>query len=131
MVKCLNRVMVIGYVGRDPEMRYTPGGQAVTSFSVGAVREWTNSEGEHREEAEWFNVMAWSSLAEACKQQLGKGQLVYVEGRLHTRSWRDQEGEKCFRTELVAEGMIVLDGRRDVPETVVAADEGGGQLPVQ
>ena len=131
MVKCLNRVMVIGYVGRDPEMRYTPGGQAVTSFSVGAEREWTNSEGEDREETEWFNVVAWSSLAEACKQQLGKGHLVYVEGRLHTRSWRDREGKKCFRTELVAEDMIVLGSRRDVPETVVATDEGGEQLPVQ
>jgi single-strand DNA-binding protein len=131
MVKCLNRVMVIGYVGRDPEMRYTPGGQAVTSFSVGAVRGWTSSEGEQREETEWFNVVAWGSLAEACKQQLGKGQLVYVEGRLRTRSWRDQEGKKCFRTELVAEDTIVLDGRWDVAETVAAADEDGEQLPVQ
>jgi single-strand DNA-binding protein len=118
-VKCLNKVMVIGYVGRDPEMRYTPGGKPVTSFSVGATRLWTDAEGERREETEWFNVVAWGNLAEICKQYLGKGRHVYVEGRLQTRSWDDQEGKKCFRTELVAREMIMLDS----PKGALEADE--------
>ncbi|MBN1811416.1 MAG: single-stranded DNA-binding protein [Anaerolineae bacterium] len=112
-MKCLNKVMVIGYVGRDPEMRYMPSGKPVTSFSVGATRSWTSSEGERREETEWFNVVTWGNLAEICKQYLSKGRRVYVEGRLQTRSWDDQEGKKCFRTELVAREMIVLDSPRE------------------
>ena len=118
-MKSLNKVMVIGYVGRDPEMRYTPNGKPVTSFSVGATRSWTSSEGERREETEWFNVVAWGNLAEICKQYLSKGRHVYVEGRLQTRSWDDQEGKKCFRTELVAREMIMLDS----PAKVSTADE--------
>jgi single-strand DNA-binding protein len=123
-VKCLNKVMVIGYVGRDPEMRYTPSGKPVTSFSVGATRSWTGSEGEHREETEWFNVVAWGNLAEICKQYLGKGRHVYVEGRLQTRSWDDQEGKKCFRTELVAREMIMLDSPKGAFEVDEASDAG-------
>jgi single-strand DNA-binding protein len=112
-MKCLNKVMVIGYVGRDPEMRYTSSGRAVTSFSVGATRKWTSSGGESREETEWFNVVAWGDLAEICKEYVGKGQPVYVEGRLQTRSWDDQEGRKRYRTELVASEVIVLSHRSD------------------
>ncbi len=118
MVRGLNKVMVIGNVGRDPEMRYIPSGKPVTSFSVATSRSWTNSEGERREETEWFNVVAWGNLAEICKQHLRKGQQVYVEGRLQTRSWEDHEGNKHFRTELVANEMIVLGKRRDVAEGV-------------
>jgi single-strand DNA-binding protein len=112
-MKCLNRVMVIGYVGRDPEKRYTSSGRAVTSFSVGTTRKWTSSEGESREETEWFNVVAWGDLAEICKDIVGKGKPVYVEGRLQTRSWDDQEGRKRYRTELVARDVIVLSRRSE------------------
>lgn len=112
-MKCLNKVMVIGYVGRDPEMRYTSSGRAVTSFGVGATRKWTSSDGESREETEWFNVVAWGDLAEICKEYVGKGQPVYVEGRLQTRSWDDQEGRKRYRTELVANEVIVLSHRSE------------------
>jgi len=128
-VKCLNKVMVIGYVGRDPEMRYTPSGKPVTSFSVGATRSWTSAEGERREETEWFNVVAWGNLAEICKQYLGKGRHVYVEGRLQTRSWDDQEGKKRFRTELVAREMIMLDSPREAPGEDEASDTGGEEFP--
>ncbi len=107
----LNKVMIIGYLGRDPEMRYTPAGRPVTSFSVATTRGWTNSNGERREETEWFNVVAWGNLAEICKQRLRKGQQVYIEGRLQTRGWEDAEGKKHFRTELVAQEMIILGGR--------------------
>ncbi len=115
----LNKVMIIGQLGRDPEMRYTPSGRPVTSFSVATTRSWTSGDGDRREETEWFNVVAWGNLAEICKQYLRKGQSVYVEGRLQTRGWDDQEGKKHFRTELVANEMIILSDRRAEP-----SDEG-------
>jgi len=113
MARGLNKVMVIGELGRDPEMRYMPNGRPVTSFSVATTRSWTNAAGERREETEWFNVVAWGNLAEICRQRLRKGQQVYVDGRLQTRSWEDQEGRKCFRTEMVANEMILLNSRRE------------------
>lgn len=119
MTRGLNKVMVIGHVGRDPEMRYRPNGRPVTSFSVATTRSWTNAEGERREETEWFNVVAWGNLAEICKQYLRKGQQVYIEGRLQTRSWQDQEGRRRFRTELVANEMILLGSRRGASSKAV------------
>ncbi|MAS34438.1 MAG: single-stranded DNA-binding protein [Anaerolineaceae bacterium] len=112
MGRGLNKVMIIGHLGRDPEMRYTPNGRPVTSFSVATTRTWTSAEGERREETEWFNVVAWGNLAEICKAHLTKGQQVYVEGRLQTRGWEDDDGKKHFRTELVANEMILLGDRR-------------------
>ena len=112
MGRGLNKVIIIGYVGRDPEMRYTPSGRPVTSFSVATSRTWVSAEGERREETEWFNVVAWGNLAEICKAHLTKGQQVYVEGRLQTRGWEDESGKKHFRTELVANEMILLGDRR-------------------
>lgn len=111
MARGLNKVMIIGHVGREPEMRYTPSGRPVTSFSVATSRTWTSAEGERREETEWFNVVAWGSLAEICKGHLTKGQQVYVEGRLQTRGWEDENGTRHYRTELVANEMIVLGDR--------------------
>ena len=112
MGRGLNKVMIIGHLGRDPEMRYTPNGRPVTSFSVATSRTWTSAEGDRREETEWFNVVAWGNLAEICKAHLTKGQQVYVEGRLQTRGWEDEDGKKHFRTELVANEMILLGDRR-------------------
>jgi single-strand DNA-binding protein len=106
--------MIIGRIGRDPEMRYTPSGRPVTTFSVGTTRTWNTSDGEKRSETEWFNVVAWSNLAEICKQHLSKDRLVYVEGRLQTRHWEDQEGNKHSATEVVANEMILLEDRREV-----------------
>ena len=111
MGRGLNKVMIIGNVGRDPEMRYTPSGRPVTSFSVATSRTWTSGEGERHEETEWFNVVAWGNLAEICNSHLSKGQQVYVEGRLQTRGWEDDNGKKHFRTELVANEMILLGAR--------------------
>lgn len=107
MTKDLNKMMVIGNVGRVPEMRYMPSGRPVTSFSVGATREWEDQEGQHAE-VEWFNVVAWDELAEVCKKRLDEEHRVYVEGRLQTRSWEDKEGKKRFRTEVVAKEIIPL-----------------------
>ncbi len=112
MGRGLNKVMIIGHLGRDPEMRYTPSGRPVTSFSVATSRTWTSAEGERREDVEWFNVVAWGTLAEICKSQLQKGKQVYIEGRLQTRGWEDEDGKKHFRTELVANEMIMLGDRR-------------------
>jgi single-strand DNA-binding protein len=113
MSRGLNKVMIIGNLGRDPEMRYTPSGKPVTTFSVATSRTWSTSDGEKREETEWFNVVAWSSLAEICKQYLTKGQQVYIEGRLQTRHWDDQEGNKHTSVEIVANEMIILSERRE------------------
>ncbi len=105
----LNKVMIIGYVGGDPEMRFTPGGNPVTSFSVATDRVFKSSEGERKQETEWFNVVTWNKLAEQCNQFLTKGKLIYVEGRLHTRSWDGNDGQKHYRTEVIANQVTFLD----------------------
>jgi single-strand DNA-binding protein len=112
MPRGLNKVMIIGNVGRDPEMRLTPSGRPITSFSVATSRSWTSPEGERQEATDWFNIVAWNSLAEICKTHLTRGQQVYVEGRLQTRGWEDDQGKKHFRTEVVANEMILLGERR-------------------
>jgi single-strand DNA-binding protein len=117
MSRGLNKVMIIGNLGREPEMRYTPSGRPVTTFSVATSRTWNTSEGEKHVETEWFNVVAWSNLAEICKQYLTKGQQVYIEGRLQTRHWDDQEGNKHTSVEIVANEMIILGERREAGET--------------
>jgi single-strand DNA-binding protein len=122
MSRGLNKVMIIGNLGRDPEMRYTPSGKPVTTFSVATSRTWSTSDGEKREETEWFNVVAWSSLAEICKQYLTKGQQVYIEGRLQTRHWDDQEGNKHTSVEIVANEMIILSERRETGEASAEAE---------
>ena len=96
----MNKIIVIGNLGRDPEMRYTPAGQSVTSFSVASSRRFTTSSGEQREETDWFNVSAWGRLAELCNQYLTKGRQVYVEGRLHLRSYQDREGQTRFSNDI-------------------------------
>lgn len=113
MSRSLNKVMIIGRLGRDPEMRYTPSGRPVTTFSVATSRSWNTAEGERRTETEWFNVVAWSSLAEICKEYLKKGQQVYIEGRLQTRYWDDNEGNKHSSVEIVTSEMIILSERRE------------------
>src|SRR5919199_2743359 len=111
MAKDLNKVMVIGRLGKDPEMRYTAGGSPVTTFSVAAGRQWKDGAGETREETQWFNVVTWNKLAEICNEHLHKGSRVYIEGRLQTRQWQDQDGQTRYRTEVIASDMIMLDGR--------------------
>lgn len=100
--------MVIGWLEGEPEVRETPGGRSVASFSVATSRSWTSTEGERHEEKEWFNVVAWGPLAEICRDRLADGQQVYIEGRLQTRSWEDNLGRRHFRTEVVAQDLIVL-----------------------
>jgi len=106
----LNKVMLIGNVGKDPEMRYTANGSAVTTFSLACNRVYNSPEGERREETDWFDIVTWSKLAELCSQFLQKGRQAYVEGRLHTRSWEGQDGQKRYRTEVVAQTVLFLGG---------------------
>jgi single-strand DNA-binding protein len=105
----LNKVTVIGNVGNEPEMRFTPNGKPVTSFSVATNWVFTSPEGERRQETEWFNIVAWNRLAEQCNQFLAKGKLVYVEGRIHTRNWESQDGQSHSRMEVIANRVIFLD----------------------
>jgi single-strand DNA-binding protein len=114
MSRGLNKVMVIGHLGRDPEMRYTPSGRPVTTFSVATSRSWTTSGGERRTQTEWFNIVAWGSLAEICNQYLTKGQQVFIEGRLQTRRWDDEEGNRRSTVEVVAKEMIMLGDRKQI-----------------
>ena len=106
----LNKMMVIGNLGRDPEMRYTPSGQAVTNFSIATNRRYTTAEGEAREETEWFRVSVWGRQAESCNQYLSKGSKVYVEGRLRSRSYETRDGETRFENEIFANDVRFLSG---------------------
>jgi len=105
----LNKVMIIGNLGSEPEMRFTPNGNPVTSFRVATNRVYTTAEGERKQETEWFTVVAWNKLAEQCNQFLTKGRLVYAEGRLRTRTWEGQDGQKHYRTEIIANRVTFLD----------------------
>lgn len=130
MSRGLNKVMIIGRLGRDPEMRYTPSGRPVTTFSIATSRTWNTSDGERRTETEWFNVVSWGNLAEICNQFLVKGQQVYVEGRLQNRHWEDSEGSKHSATEIVANEMIMLGDRREQNNASPETDgEGDSDYP--
>ncbi len=109
----MNKIIVIGHLGRDPEMRYTPNGQAVTSFSVASSRRYTTSAGEQKEETEWFNVSAWGKLGETCNQYLAKGRQVYVEGRLSSRSYEGRDGTTRFSNDISLTDVQFLGGRGD------------------
>ena len=113
MSRGLNKVMIIGRLGQDPEMRYTPSGRPLTKFQLAANRSWTTADGEKKTETEWFNIVAWGKLAEICNQYLNKGQQVYIEGRLHTRRWQDDDGANHSSVEVITQEMIMLDGRAD------------------
>ena len=131
MTRGLNKVLIIGRVGREPEMRYTPTGKPVTTFSVATNRSWNTSDGERHSETEWFNIVAWGSLAEICKQHLTKNQQVYIEGRLQSRHWEDNEGNKHNSTEIVANEMIMLGDRREQNQGAEEGhnDDDGDEFP--
>jgi single-strand DNA-binding protein len=126
MAGSLNKVMVIGNVGRDPEMRYTPNGSAVANFSVAASRSYSGQDGERHEETEWFSVVCWNRLAETVSQYVQKGKKVYIEGRLQTRNWDDKDGQKHYRTEVVAERVLFLDRADGGMGGGLERREGGG-----
>jgi len=122
MSRGLNKVQIIGHLGKEPEMRYTPSGKPVTTFSVAVSRSWNSADGERHSETEWFNVVAWGNLAEICKTYLTKGQQVYIEGRLQTRRWDDKEGVKHTSVEVVANEMMMLGDRKDNNNTQTSSE---------
>ena len=124
MSRTLNKVMLIGRLGKDPEMRYTTSGSAVTTFTLATNRFTKGADGQSQEETDWHTVVTWDKLAETCNQFLTKGRLVYIEGRLQTRSWDGQDGQKRYRTEIVAQEMNILDSRQDGGGT--GSPNGGG-----
>lgn len=105
----LNRIMVIGNLGTDPEMRYTPNGNPVTSFRLATTRNYNTQDGERRQDTEWFTIVAWNQLAEQCNQYLAKGRRTYVEGRLHSHQWEGPDGQTRYRNEIVANQVLFLD----------------------
>jgi single-strand DNA-binding protein len=120
----VNRITVIGNLGNEPEMRFTPSGRPVTSFRVATNWRYTTPDGERKEETEWFSIVAWQRLAETCNQYLTKGQKVYCEGRLHTRTWDGQDGQKHYRTEVIASQVIFLDKKAAVAPPESGNEEG-------
>lgn len=121
MARSLNKVQLIGNLTRDPELRYTPQGTAVSTFGLATNRNWTTDGGEKREDVEFHKIVAWNKLGELCSQLLTKGRKVYVEGRISNRSWTGQDGVQRNTTEIVIEDMIILDNKR---AGVEGADEG-------
>jgi len=119
----LNKVMLIGRLTRDPEVRKIPSGQSVASFSIATNRSWTNKEGQKQDKVEYHNIVAWRKLAEIIQQYVKKGSKIYLEGRLETRSWEDQTGAKKYRTEIIAENMIMLDSKGGSAPSNAAAPE--------
>lgn len=112
----LNRVQIIGHLGKDPEMRYTPKGTPFTRFTVAVNRGWTGQDGERHTDTEWFNVEAWGKLGEIAQQYLRKGRLVYVEGELRTDKWEDDKGEPRSITRIHTERLQLLDRKPEEPE---------------
>jgi single-strand DNA-binding protein len=106
----VNKVLLIGNLGKDPELRYTPGGQPVASFPIATTERWADKSGQRQERTEWHNIVVWGKLAELCNQYLKKGRSAYVEGRITTRSWDDRDGNKKYKTEIVATQIQFLSG---------------------
>lgn len=111
MAKDLNKVMLIGRLGQDPELKYTQSGIAVVGFSIATGMKWKDQEGNWQERTEWHNLKAWRGLAETCANYLKKGSRVYVEGRLETSNWEDENKKKHYKTEIVIDDMIMLDSK--------------------
>jgi single-strand DNA-binding protein len=123
----VNKMVIIGNLGSEPEMRFTPNGNPVTSFRVATNWRYTTGQGERREETEWFTVVAWNRLAEQCNQFLTKGRLVYAEGRLRTRTWEGQDGQRHFRNEIVADKVTFLDRQAAAPLPEEGVEAGGAE----
>lgn len=111
MSRSVNKVILIGHLGKDPELSYLPSGQSVAKFSVATGRTYKDKNGEQKDETEWHNIVAWGRTAEICSQYLTKGRQVYLEGRIQTRSWEDREGKKRYTTEIIANEVVLLGSR--------------------
>ncbi len=119
----VNKVILVGHLGRDPELRYTQNGQAVANFSMATTESYAKRDGEREDRTEWHRIVAWGRLAEICAEYLSKGRQVYIEGRIQTREWEDREGEKRRTTEIVAREMQMLGRRGETSGTSETYDE--------
>jgi single-strand DNA-binding protein len=122
----VNKVILVGRLGKDPETRYTSGGQAVANFSLATDYAYKDRNGERQKRTEWHRIVAWRKLAEIVQQYLKKGSLVYIEGRIETREWQDKEGQKRYSTEIIANEMKMLGGRGEGMAAGAGAGGGGG-----
>jgi single-strand DNA-binding protein len=125
----LNKVMLIGNLGRDPEIRYTKSGQAVANFTLATTEGWTNRSGEREERTEWHRIVAWGKLAETCGEYLSKGKQIYVEGRIQTREWEDRDGNKRYTTEVNANQILMLGRRGEGPGDAARPSADAPPLP--
>lgn len=125
----VNKAILIGNLGKDPELRYTPGGQAVASFSLATSEKWRDKDGVLQDKTEWHNIVVWGRQAETAKEYLAKGRQVYVEGRIQTRSWEDKDGNKRYTTEIVAQRLQFLGAREQAPGAVPAGAEATPEAP--
>ena len=128
MAMSLNRAQLIGNLTREPELRQIPGGQTVASFSVATNFSWTDSSGQKQDKAEFHNIVAWRKLAEICGQYLKKGSKVFIEGRIQTRDWEGEDGVKRYRTEIVADNMIMLDRKGNAIGTPMSEGAAAGAV---
>jgi single-strand DNA-binding protein len=127
MAGSVNKVILIGRLGADPEVRYTPSGTPVANFRIATSEVWNDKQGQRQERTEWHRIVVWSKLAELCGEYLSKGRQVYVEGRLQTRQWDDRDGNKRYTTEIQAREVTFLGGRGDSEPRAKSAPAGGGQ----
>lgn len=125
----VNKVILIGRLGRDPEVRYTAGGNPVANFSVATDEKWTDKQGQRQERTEWHKIVAWGKLAEICGEYLAKGRQVYVEGKIQTRQWDDRDGNKRYTTEVVAQQVTFLGGKNGAPSSPDAPSRPPSQQP--
>ena len=125
----VNKVILIGNLGQDPELRYTPSGAAVTNFSIATNEVWKDKEGNQQERTEWHRIVLWTKLAEIAGEYLKKGSKIYIEGRLQTRSWEDKDGVKKYTTEVIGDNMTMLDAKGEGGGTVSSAPPPSDQPP--
>lgn len=123
----LNKVMLIGHLGKDPEVRYTPDGAPVATFSLATSENWTDKSGSRQEHTEWHTIVAWNKLADLCKRFLTKGRQVYIEGRIRTRDWNDRDGNKRKTTEVIATQMVLLGSRQQSSDAGIQPMEASGR----
>lgn len=131
MPRGLNKVLLIGNLGRDPEMKYTQQGTPVTTFTMAVNRVWKTPDGQQKDETEWFRIVAWQKLAEQCNEYLRKGSKVFIEGRLQTREWQGTDGQTRQTVEVVANEMVLLDSRQGGPGGAGGAGAYGDERPAR
>jgi single-strand DNA-binding protein len=129
MARSVNKVILIGNLGRDPEVRYTAGGTPVANFSIATSEQWKTTDGEQQEHTEWHNLVAFRRLAEICGEYLRKGSRIYVEGKIRSRSWEGQDGQKRYRTEVIIDDMMMLDARGEPGKPGKAVGDSSGFQP--